>query len=466
MTFPNWVPDAIYYQIFPERFRNGDTRNDPPQTEPWGGLPTRENFFGGDLQGITDKLDYIAALGCNALYLNPIFAAGTNHKYDTYDYFKIDPSFGDDAAFDTLILEAHRRDIRVVLDGVFNHCGTGFGPFQDVLRYGQASRFASWFDIYSYPIRQTPEPTYATCGGAAFLPRLNTEHPEVEAFIHGVALHWLGRGIDGWRLDVPYEIDTGFWCRFRSVVKSAYPEAYLVAEEWRNPIAFLQGDTFDGATHYLLRSLALDFLVSNALTGEAFARGLQTLLAEIPKDAWYGMLTLLGSHDTARILSVCQGDTRALALLFTLLFTLPGAPLLYYGDENGMQGENDPGCRQTMLWGESDWNCEVRQSVERLLGARRASNTLRRGDVELAFANDRLVSYYRTLGSERELIVINNAKAARTLILPAAFTDGTILVDRLTGDTKTVHDEQVHFEPLEPQRAWIFHHATRGEKEV
>ena len=235
---PDWVPDAVFYQIFPERFYNGDPSNDPPGTEAWGGVPTRENFFGGDLAGITQKLDYIADLGCNALYLNPIFKAGTNHKYDTHDYFQIDPVFGDDAAFDTLIREAHAKGIRVVLDGVFNHCGDSFASFQDVLEHGVNSPYKDWFDVYAFPIQQEPLPNYATCGGAHYLPRLNAHHPDVEAFIHKVALYWLARGIDGWRLDVPYEVHTDFWRRFRETVKATYPDAYLVAEEWRDPSAF------------------------------------------------------------------------------------------------------------------------------------------------------------------------------------------------------------------------------------
>lgn len=455
MNIPDWVPDAIFYQIFPERFFNGDPRNDPPGSEPWGGLPTRENFFGGDLKGITDKLDYIAELGCNAVYLNPIFKAGSNHKYDTHDYFTIDPAFGDDAAFDTLIREAHRRDMRVVLDGVFNHCGDGFGPFRDVVAHGEASRYKDWFDIYSFPVQQSPFPTYATCGGAAFLPRLNTRNPEVEAFIHEVALYWLGRGIDGWRLDVPYEINTAFWRRFRTAVKRDYPDAYLVAEEWRDPRAFLQGDTFDGATHYLLRGLAFDFLVSNALTGEAFARALQALLQSLPQASWYGMLTLLGSHDTARIRTVCNGDRAMLALLYTLLYTLPGAPLLYYGDENGMVGENDPGCRQTMLWDAGQWDPGIRQTLLALIKARLGSPALRRGGLELAFSNDRLVAYYRTLPEMRELVVLNNARAPRELELPVNFAEGTVLSDRLSCETWTVKDGCIQFAPLPPRQAWI-----------
>lgn len=452
---PDWVPDAVFYQIFPERFCNGDPSNDPSGTENWGGVPMRENFFGGDLAGIIQKLDYIQDLGCNALYLNPIFKAGTNHKYDTHDYFQIDPAFGDDETFDTLIREAHERNIRVVLDGVFNHCGDGFAPFQDVMQNGPNSKYRDWFDVYSYPVTRTPAPNYATCGGADYLPRLNTNHPEVEAFIHKVALYWLARGIDGWRLDVPYEIDTDFWRRFRTVVKAGYPNAYLVAEEWREPAVFLQGDTFDGTTHYLLRNLVFDFLLTNALTGDAFTRGLEALLGRLPQNMNQGMLTLLGSHDTERILTACRGDVETLLLLYTFLLTMPGAPLIYYGDENGMTGENDPGCRKPMVWDSALWDSRIRKSLKILLAARCNSALLRRGEVELAFSNDRVVAYYRTSEKQRELVILNNSRVERKLSIPVKFRDGTTLTDRLCGSKFIVQDDKIHFERLPPRRSWV-----------
>ena len=452
---PDWVPDAIFYQIFPDRFYNGDPSNDPPGTENWGGEPTRENFFGGDLAGIIQKLDYIRDLGCNALYLNPIFKAGTNHKYDTHDYFQIDPAFGNDETFDTLIREAHDRNIRVVLDGVFNHCGDGFVPFRDVIRNGPDSKYSNWFDIYSYPIARTPAPNYATCGGADYLPRLNTHHPEVEAFIHKVALYWLARGIDGWRLDVPYELHTDFWRRFRTRVKARYPDAYLVAEEWRDPSAFLQGDTFDGATHYLLRGVAFDFLVTNALTGDAFLRALGTLQQQLPQAHAQGMLTLLGSHDTARVLTLCHGDVDAAILLYTFLLTMPGAPLIYYGDENGMIGENDPDCRRTMVWKSEAWNQGVRGWLRKLLALRHASNALRCGEVELAFSNDRIACYYRTWEEQRELVILNNSRVARDIAIPVKFPEGAVIRDSLCGDSFTVVGGKLCFRQMRPRKAWV-----------
>lgn len=440
MNIPSWVPDAVFYQIFPDRFRNGDTTNDPPGHAEWHEAPTRENVFGGDLAGIIDGLPYLEQMGFNALYLNPIFRAGSNHKYDTHDYFAIDPSFGDDAIFDRLIREAHARGMKVVLDGVFNHCGLGFAAFQDVLAKGIESKYRNWFDVYDYPVTTQPVPNYATCGGAHYLPRLNTSEPEVEAFISRVALHWLERGIDGWRLDVPYEIHPDFWRRFRRRVKERFPDAYLVAEEWRDPVPYLHGDTFDGVMHYRLKEIAFDFIIKNALTGEAFSRALETLQDGMPNGSEFGMLTLLGSHDTPRLLTECGGDTRKVSLLQTLQFTLPGAPMVYYGDENGMEGDNDPDCRRPMSWQADDWKSEVRGPLLRLIGLRRELEALRRGSTRMGFANDRICSYYREWDVERVLVVLNNGAVTRGVAIPCDFPDGTVLIDLLGSGGDTAPD--------------------------
>lgn len=454
MQIPDWVKDAIFYQIFPERFRNGDPANDPPGTEPWGRAPTRENFFGGDLEGIIQGLDYIADLGCNALYLTPIFKAATNHKYDTYDYFTIDPHFGDDATFDRLVREVKRRGMRLVLDGVFNHCGTGFAPFRDLLEKGVGSRYSDWFSAYDFPLR--PElPNYATCGGVGWLPRLNTKNPEVEAFVQEVVLYWLGRGIDGWRMDVAYEIEPVFWRRLRGAVKARYPEAYLVAEEWRDPWPLLQGDTFDGAMHYRLRELLLDFFLKNALAADSFARALTLLRQRLPEGSQWGMLTLLGSHDTPRILTECGGDREVVGLLFAFLLAYPGAPMLYYGDENGMEGGHDPDCRRPMVWEEGRWNQPIRHTVKQFLALRRAHPALRRGEFKVAYAEDRVFAFYRVLGEERVLVVLNNTRVPRSLTLPADFPEGARLVDALSRREYSVQGGHIRLDPMEPCRAWV-----------
>ncbi|GMA17532.1 DUF3459 domain-containing protein [Deinococcus metallilatus] len=461
---PEWVQDAVFYQIFPERFRNGDPTNDPPGTLPWGGTPDRENFFGGDLRGIIEGLDYLQDLGVTALYLNPIFQAGTNHKYDTHDYFRIDPAFGDDATFDELVSQLHSRGMRLILDGVFNHCGDGFAPFQDLLRNGEASPYKDWFTPYDFPLVQHPHPNYGTCGNCAYLPRLNCKNPEVEAFVHRVALYWLERGIDGWRLDVPYEVHTEFWRRFREVVKGRFPDAYLVAEEWRDPYALIQGDTFDGAMHYRLRDLAFDFILKNALTADAFARALGTMRERIPEEIESGMLTLLGSHDTARLLTECGGNVESAKLLYTLLLTYPGVPMIYYGDENGMTGANDPGCRAPMEWDEARWNIELRDHVRRLIALRREHPELRRGTFRVRYAEDRLVMFERSSEEGTTLVVLNNTYVPRQVTIPAHLPEGLTLVNILDGRQVRVVRNSLPFDSLPARSSLIFRTVPVGER--
>jgi glycosidase len=217
----------------------------------------------------------------------------------------------------------------------------------------------------------------------------------------------------------------------------------------------LQGDTFDGAMHYRLRELLFDFFLKNALAADSFARALTLLRERLPKGSEWGMLTLLGSHDTPRVLTECGGDHRVVQLLFTFLLTYPGAPMLYYGDENGMEGGGDPDCRRSMVWEPERWKPEIRASVRQLLALRRAYPVLRRGAFEVAYAEDRVVSFYRVLGDERVLMVLNNTRVPRELALPVEFPEGTRLTEALRCQDYVVEDGHVRLAPMEPYRAWV-----------
>ncbi|MCS6949257.1 MAG: alpha-amylase family glycosyl hydrolase, partial [bacterium] len=212
---PDWVKHAVFYQIFPDRFANGDPSNDPANVQPWGTPPTYYNFMGGDLQGILQKLDYLQELGVTAVYLNPIFQSTSNHRYNTYDYYRIDPKLGTLEDFHALLGEMHRRGMRLILDGVFNHCGRGFYPFHDVVENGSHSPYVQWFHIREFPIHPydgRKKANYESWWGIRSLPKFNTDHPPVRQFLLGVARHWIEQGADGWRLDVPNEIDDDeFW---------------------------------------------------------------------------------------------------------------------------------------------------------------------------------------------------------------------------------------------------------------
>ena len=262
-------------------------------------------------------------------------------------------------------------------------------------------------------------------------------------------------GIDGWRLDMAYEIHPEFWRRFRKTVKERYPDAYLVAEEWRDPSPLLHGDMFDGATHYQLRELLFDFFLRNALSADSFARALETLRRRLPPGAEWGMLTLLGSHDTPRVLTECSGDTELVILMFTFLFTYPGVPLIYYGDENGMVGGSDPDCRRPMVWDEAKWNHKIRESVRRLIFLRREIKALRRGIFKIGYAEDRIFSFYRSGEEESVLVILNNTPVVRNIKIPVAYEDGTILTDGLSGESYRVSRGCLCFDPLPPRRSWV-----------
>ncbi|WP_076464478.1 glycoside hydrolase family 13 protein [Actinomyces mediterranea] len=387
MTTPGWLHDAVFYQIFPDRFANGDRSNDPSGVVPWNSEPTRDNFFGGDLRGIVEHLDHIRELGANALYLTPIFQADTNHRYDAEDYFSIDRRLGTDSDFVEFVNEAHRRGMRIVLDAVLNHCGRTHPAFQDVIANEADSRYVNWFYVEEFPISSAPTPNYRTCSGCEYLPKWNVHNSEVRDHHLSVARHWIKRGIDGWRLDVPYFINKNFWRRFREVVKGIDEELYIVAEEWRSPEEWLTGDTADGTMNYTLRDLILGFTADESLNAHEFVQGLETLQVSIPEGFHHGMLNLLGSHDTERLLTRHHGNIEAELLALDLMYGCQGAPMIYYGDEVGMTGGNDPGCRAGMLWNRDEWCHEIHYRVSELGRLRREMVALRRG-TQRAYAWD------------------------------------------------------------------------------
>lgn len=451
---PGWLADAVFYQIFVDRFCNGDPSNDPPQVRPWGDLPNRENFFGGDLMGIFKRLDYLEDLGVNALYLNPIFTAQTNHKYDTWDYFSVDPAFGDHDQLKSLVKECHRREMRVILDGVFNHCGLGFFAFQDLARNGPASPYAGWFKVFSYPIR-SGELTYMACGNAHYLPKLNLRYRPVQEYILKVARYWLEEAdIDGWRLDVPFKVPFEFWREFRQVVKSIKPQAYLLGEVWREAAPWVQGDMFDGTTNYRLRELVLDYVGGETLDAEDFA--FETLLLRQSHGlACCAMLNLLGSHDTPRILTLLQGDLARLKIALTFLFTIPGAPLIYYGDEVGMSGGNDPDCRRPMVWERAGQNSQVFDWVQKLVALRKQHPALRYGESETLLTFDG-VYLYRQRYKEDEVLVFLNPRRAVSGMKVQVTGNCRSWRDAETGETWPVEKGCLHLPYLPALSAKLF----------
>ena len=398
---PDWVKDAIFYQIFPDRFCRSERYRAVGKFVPWNSRPTRENMFGGNLAGVEDKLKYIAGLGVNAIYLCPIFKSNSNHRYHTVDYFEIDPVLGTLKDFDRLVKKAHKLGLRVILDGVFNHCSRGFFQFNSLMELGQNSPYVDWFHVKGWPLNAySGKPNYECWWNYPALPKFNTGCPDVREYLFSVGEYWTARGIDGWRLDVPNEIDDdSFWQEFRRRVKAINPEAYIVGEIWDAPERWLQGDQFDGVMNYLFRKAVMKFLFDeHPISTEEFCSRLREAFPEGRGDI---PMNLLGSHDTTRLRSQPRASWDRIRLALTLMFFLPGAPCVYYGEELGMEGGKDPDNRRSVPWEKlSQMQKEpVYALVKELTEMRKSSAVLRDGKLEIACNGDGF-DVKRTLGRE------------------------------------------------------------------
>lgn len=438
---PEWVKDAVFYQIFPERFANGDPSNDPEGVLPWGGKPERENFFGGDLQGVIDHLDHLSELGINAIYFTPVFEATTNHKYDTADYMKIDPHFGDVEVAKKLVQACHDRGIRVLFDAVFNHSGKTFAPFVDVREKGEQSRFKDWFSIREFPLEvKDGIPTYETFSFEPLMPKMNTENPEVKEYLLKVAEFWIKEvGIDGWRLDVADEVDHHFWRDFRKVVKAANPEAYILGEVWQESSPWLQGDQFDSVMNYPFTDAVLDFTVRGTLDAQGFANAIGKQLSRYPQQVTEVAFNLLDSHDTPRLLSLCKGDKNKMKLAALFQFTYTGTPCIYYGDEIGLDGEQDPDCRKCMEWDPDKQDQNLFEFYRKLIAVRKDLKALRTGSLRFLIAEEggSRLAYERRLEGEIVIVLMNNHEADQGFEIEATGKDWR---DAMSGQMYTTAD--------------------------
>lgn len=453
MTTPDWVKDAIFYQIFPDRFSKSNKLPDIG-FESWDSMPTHHGFKGGDLYGVIEKLDYLQDLGINAIYFNPIFSSASNHRYHTYDYYHVDPLLGGNNALKELIDAAHKRGIRVVLDGVFNHASRGFWQFHHVLETGAASPYRDWFHFdeerlnghkhwgaYPSPHEQKllhHDDSMTAIGYRAWwnlpaLPKFNTNTPAVREFIFDVAEYWVKFGIDGWRLDVPAEIDDDeFWREFRRRVRAVNPEAYIVGEIWHEAQRWLQGDQFDAVMNYLFTAAALNFFAGSHLNFEAinhagglkdrvhrmhakaFADEVDRILHLYREDITFAQLNLLDSHDMPRFLTCASGDKASLKLAWLFLFTMPGAPCIYYGDEVGVDGGHDPDCRKSFPWDQAKWDRELLNYTKACIALRKEQDALRHGDYKRIHAEDDIMVFCRTLGRETITIAFNASNTTKS----------------------------------------------------
>lgn len=464
---PDWIKGGVMYQIFVDRFARGgsvpvrddavlisDWENGEPEFPEVRGGPLKNNtFFGGTLYGVVDKLDYLVSLGVNCIYLNPVFEAYSNHKYDTGDYEKIDEMFGGREAFDLLIAESAKRGIRVILDGVFNHTGDDSKYFNKYGRYGSSgayrdrnSPYFPWFNFKEYPSE------YESWWNVDILPRVKSDEPSYREYMlgeNGIVRRYISSGAGGWRLDVADELSSGFLDELRKAVKDRDAEALIIGEVWEdasNKVSYgerrryLLGSELDSVMNYVMRNAIIEFVTGGK--AEDFADRARTLYMHYPKCVSDVQMNVLGTHDTARILNVLgaqypqdasngelsrfrlsakQRET-ALARLKTawlICATIPGVPCIYYGDEAGMEGWGDPFCRRPYPWGRED--TDLLEFYRRVCRFRRANGAYADGVFRIVRAKDGVLIFSRGEGGRKLYTAVNNGD--KPFRLSRGFTD-------------------------------------------
>jgi glycosidase len=386
---PEWANNKVVYQVFPSRFASSQ----PVDDGLWYKTPMdRTSDLKGDLKGIAKHLEYIRDLGVDVLYMTPIFQSRSTHKYDTIDYYAIDPSFGTQEDLIALVDKAHGMGMRVVLDAVFNHTAPEFFAFKDLEENWENSPYRNWYYCKEKPIRPKSfgtKPNYKSFAYFGGMPKLNLDNPETADYVINVALYWLRTArIDGWRLDVGDEVSHYFWQKFRTAVKKEFPDALIVGEVWHYAADFLQGDTWDSVMNYPFLNAAMDFVAKENISAAEFLNELGFLRGNLNNSCQSVLWNLIGSHDTPRALHQCGEDKRKLRLLAAMQMLLPGMPFVYYGDEVGMTGAGDPDCRRGMLWDEKRQDTQMLEYYKRLIALRKAYPGLTEGDPDAQFADN------------------------------------------------------------------------------
>lgn len=450
---PDWAKDTIWYQIFPERFARGvETDGD---YLPWGSETTKihASFFGGTLKGITGKLEYIADLGFNGIYLTPIFESPSTHKYDTIDYFKIDPHFGTNEDFRELVQKAHKLGIRVMLDAVFNHCGFYHPFFQDVVEKGSKSEYFGCFHISREPVlnfelengrvpkltkQQYKNLPFRTFAYTPYMPKWNTADTTAKAYLTKAARFWVEEyGVDGWRFDVSNEVSHDFWREMRKTLKAIKPDLLLLGENWDDSMPWLNGDQFDSVMNYGLLDAVTGFCGKNQYGERLDAAGFcdrltRRVLAAYPKPLQRALFNLLDCHDTDRLVTACGGNMDAVRLAYVLQMTMGGAPSVYYGGEVGLDGRVDDGeNRRCMPWDDNiPAENDLRDFLRTLINLRKTHPSMRAVDVELLQCDGGFLSYKKQADGETLFVAVNNSVEERTAAVPE---HSRALTDAFTG---------------------------------
>ncbi|MDD3712790.1 MAG: glycoside hydrolase family 13 protein [Candidatus Izemoplasmatales bacterium] len=420
---PKWVSGRVGYQIFVDRFNRVKTSDENSLFVDWKSEPTRENVYGGNLRGVIEKLDYLEELGISLIVFMPIFKAKSNHKYDTVDYFAIDPTYGSEEDLIDLVKKAHQKDIKIILDGVFNHIGYYANEFQDVLKNGKKSKYYSWFSF-----DKNNKENYLAVGDYKWMPKLNYESDDLCEFIISVGKYWLEKcNIDGWRLDVFDEIEERFRNRFSQEIRKTKKDVLLISETWHDGYELLASHQVDSVMNYLFRDYVIDYFINQKLSAEEFVKKLDWLRFRYPEPLMHGMYNLLGSHDTERIMNRANGNIHNLLLAYAFLVFSQGVPVIYYGDEIGMTGAVDPGCRKAMEWDKV--GNEMFREIKSLLDIRNKNEVIKHGKIKF-FVFDSLVGFIRSYREEKVLILFNTLDIDKEVSLPELLVDDTVLVNR------------------------------------
>jgi glycosidase len=405
---PEWAKHAVFYHIFPDSFarRGGGFEGDPE----WGSEPHPGRHLGGNLRGIMDNFSHIKELGVNALYLCPLFVSNTCHRYNIRDYRTIDPRLGTMEDFREFLALCHSNGVRTLLDAVFNHTCDTFPAFLDVIEKGEASPYKDWYFIRSWPVKVDGEYRYDRFAFTPHMPKLNTGNPEVREYLLDTAEFWTKTGIDGWRLDVANEVDLDFWRSFRKRVKAVNPDALILGEMWNDSLPYLAGDTVDSVMNYPFFTACREFFLSGEIDAEGFRNIVSGRLAAYPYPMVYAMYNLFGSHDTSRWFTEAKGDLKKIILSLVFQFTFVGMPVIYYGDETAMEGENSIQARRRMDFNPGEKGQTLLALYKNLVSLRKQSRALREGGFAWLETPGGLLGYVRAAEGERVWVYINNSR--------------------------------------------------------
>lgn len=455
---PEWARRAVVYQVFPDRFSVGSRGPQPGvQTLPWGAHAGDTQLLGGTIRGIHEKLEYLETLGVTCLYLTPIFASDTAHKYNTFDYYRIDPQFGSFEEFRAMVEEAHRRDIRVIIDGVFNHCGVEFFAFKDLCRNQENSSYRDWFRVRSFPVSVSDQPSYETFGYLGYMPKLATENRETADYLINVATWWIREaGIDGWRLDCAPEVDHRFWRRFRDAVKAEKHDALLVGEFWHDARTWLSGDQMDSTLNYTIMLSLEEWMINGSASAHDIIDRFESQRALYRQQTLSVFWNLIGSHDTDRFLTKCNGNTAQMKIALALALFYPGAPVIYYGDEIGMEGA-DPYHRAGMRWDLAETDNDLLSYYKEAIALYRSEDAFAGSDVQFlrSFADENLLAFIRGADTDAPILVVLNPGPAPVSYDTLPVTGDAILESKDTLlESKPVDTVEAH--TLSPCSAGVF----------